>query len=118
MSKREWRLFLEDILESIQKIEQYVKGFNFEDFEKDDKSVDAVIRNFEIIGEAAKNIPPTIRNKYQSIYWQGVIGLRNRVIHDYFGVDLKIVWQILKKNLPDLKDQVKDIIENADSGEI
>ena len=81
MSKREWKLFLEDILESMNLIEEYVKGMSFDDFKEDRKTIDAVVRNFEIIGEAAKNIPENIRNNYKNIDWIGIIGLRNRISH-------------------------------------
>lgn len=111
MSKWDWKLFLEDILESIELIESYVANMNFEEFKKDRKTIDAVIRNFEIIGEAARNIPEEIRNKFTDIDWKGIIGLRNRVVHEYFGVSLTIVWEIIKSDLPVLKDKIKQLFE-------
>jgi len=110
MSKREWRLFVEDILESIELIEDYVRGMDFDDFRKDRKTVDAVVRNFEIIGEASRNIPEHIRNKYQEIDWKGMIGLRNRIAHEYFGISLEIVWNIVKNELPLLKEKIKKLL--------
>ena len=80
MSKRDWKLFVEDILECIGKIENYIENMKFEDFEKDDKTTDAVVRNLEIIGEASKNIPDNVKTRYQNVYWKGVVGLRNRII--------------------------------------
>lgn len=109
MSKREWRLFIEDILESIELIEGYVKNIEFKDFAKDRKTIDAVVRNFEIIGEASKYISEGIKNKYPDIDWKGMIGLRNRIAHEYFGISLEIVWNILKEELPKLKEQMKHI---------
>ena len=110
MSKREWKLFVEDILESIGLIEDYVKGMDFNEFKKDRKTIDAVVRNFEIIGEASRNIPEEIKNKYPDIDWKGMIGLRNRIAHEYFGVNLTIIWNILKNDLPLLKEKIKRIL--------
>lgn len=111
MSERYWKLFAEDILESIEKIENYIGNMHYEDFENDNLKIDAVVRNFEIIGEATKNISEDIKNKYKNINWKGIIGLRNRIIHDYFGVDLKIIWFIIQNELPKLKEQIKEILE-------
>jgi uncharacterized protein with HEPN domain len=109
MSKREWKLFLEDILESMSLIEEYVKGMSFDDFKEDRKTIDAVVRNFEIIGEAAKNIPENIRNNYKNIDWIGIIGLRNRISHEYFGIDFSIIWNIIELELSVLKKEIQDI---------
>ena len=107
MSKREWKLFVEDILESIELIESYVYNMELSDFAKDRKTIDAVVRNFEIIGEASKFIPENIKNKYADIDWKGIIGLRNRIAHEYFGISVPIVWDIIKTELPRLKNQMK-----------
>lgn len=111
MSERHWRLFVEDILESIEKIENYVRNMKFTEFENDTLKIDAVVRNLEIIGEATKNIPEDMKSKYQNINWKGMIGLRNRIIHDYFGVDLEIIWVIIQNELPKLKEQIKEILK-------
>lgn len=111
MSKREWKLFVEDILESIGLIENYVIGMNFDDFKNDRKTVDAVVRNLEIIGEAARNIPDKIKNIKKDIDWKGLTGLRNRIAHEYFGISNTIVWNIIKQELPKLKDQIKYLLE-------
>jgi uncharacterized protein with HEPN domain len=92
MSRREPRLLLEDIIESIQKIKKYTAGLSKDAFLIDDKTVDAVIRNFEIIGEAANRIPDEIKDKFQLINWHQIIGFRNRIVHDYMGIDYEIVW--------------------------
>ena len=115
MSKREWKLFLEDILESMSLIEEYVKGMSFDDFKEDRKTIDAVVRNFEIIGEAAKNIPENIRNNYKNIDWIGIIGLRNRISHEYFGVDFSIIWNIVELELSVLKKEIQNIQEKTKS---
>jgi uncharacterized protein with HEPN domain len=111
VSKRDVILFLYDILECIEKIERYVLGMSYKDFENDERTVDAVIRNLEIIGEAARNIPPELRDKYSDIPWRRIVGLRNVVIHEYFGVDLENIWEILVNDLPNLKDKVRSILE-------
>jgi uncharacterized protein with HEPN domain len=107
MSKREWKLFVEDILESIELIESYVHNMELSDFTKDRKTIDAVVRNFEIIGEASKFIPDDIKTRNPEIDWKGIIGLRNRIAHEYFGISVSIVWDIIKKELPRLKNQMK-----------
>lgn len=114
MSKRQWRLFIEDILECIGKIEKYTEDMSFDEFGKDSKTVDAVVRNLEVIGEASKNVPDEVKKQYQKIYWEGMIGLRNRIVHEYFGVDLKIVWHITKEELPALKEKMKLVLERSE----
>ena len=109
MSKREPLLLLEDIIESIQKIKKYTAGLSKDDFLNDDKTVDAVIRNFEIIGEAANRIPDEIREKFLIVNWHRIKGFRNRIVHDYMGIDYEIVWEIIEKDLDDLKKQIKGI---------
>ncbi len=87
MSKREIQLLLEDILESSKKIISYTSGMAFDDFIRDDKTIDAVVRNFEIIGEAAQRVPEEFKSDHPEIEWRRMTGLRNRIIHEYFGVD-------------------------------
>jgi len=84
MSKREWKLYAEDILESLDLISQYIGVMDFDDFKEDRKTIDAVARNLEIIGEASKFIPDYIKRKYSDVDWAGMVGLRNRITHDYF----------------------------------
>lgn len=110
MSKREWKLFVEDVLEAIELIEKYIEGMKNEDFINDRKTTDAVVRNLEIIGEASKYIPVEVKERYPDIDWKGVIGLRNRITHEYFGISLRIVWDIIKQELPKLKEQMKKIL--------
>ena len=104
MSKRPVDLLLGDIGEAIDRIQQYTKGMSFDAFSKDRKSVDAVARNLEIIGEAATRLPEDFKNCHPDIEWHKVVGLRHRIIHEYFGIDLAIVWQILQKDLPSLRE--------------
>ena len=110
MSKRTPKLLLEDIIESAGKILQYTKGISFEEFSKDNKTVDAVIRNFEIIGEASNLLPDEIKEKYSEIDWHRIRGFRNRIVHDYFGVDLQIIWKIIFDLIPGLITEISKII--------
>ncbi|MCD4796651.1 MAG: DUF86 domain-containing protein [Candidatus Cloacimonetes bacterium] len=107
---RDYKLFLEDILDSIKKIKKYVTNLSLEDFTNDEKTVDAVIRNFEIIGEASKNIPDEIQKKYNDIPWREMNGMRNILIHDYFGVDYNVIYKTVKEFLPDLKKKIQEIL--------
>jgi uncharacterized protein with HEPN domain len=117
MSKRGWKVILADILESINKIENYVEGITYEQFMQDDKTKDAVVRNLEIIGESANQIPKNIRQKFSDVPWPQIIGLRNRMIHGYFVVDYRIVWEIVKKDIPLLKRKI-ELISQVLPGEI
>ncbi len=110
MSKRDWRLFIEDMLESIDLIERYVAQLNFDKFKEDQKTIDAVVRNFEVIGEASKLIPDDIKKEYSDVDWLAILGLRNRIAHEYFGISLSIIWKIIKDELPHLKNQLKSIL--------
>lgn len=115
MSKRSPELFIRDMLEAIKKIERYTESIkDLEEFKRKDIVVDAVLRNIEIIGEAAANIPKEIRSKYDEIPWNRVVGLRNVVIHGYFVVDLDIIWVIIKEQLPELKDVLLRMLEEME----
>ncbi len=111
MSKRDWRLLVEDMLESIGKIERYLENYDYEAFFKDSKTHDTVIRNLEIIGEAARALPDEIRQRHSYIPWAPVIALRNRLIHGYATVDLRIVWEICEHELPQLRMQLERLRE-------
>ena len=103
MSKRPVDLLLDDIREAIDRIQQYTEGMAFESFSNDSKSVDAVVRNLEIIGEAANRLPDDFKEDHPEVEWYKVVGLRHRIVHEYFGIDLQIIWQILQKDLPELR---------------
>jgi len=94
--KRDDKLFLKDIVKSCEYIQQFVEGLTFEEFMSDEKTSSAVIRKFEIIGEAVKNIPEFIRNRYPDILWKDMAGMRDRLIHGYFGIDYFIVWNSIQ----------------------
>jgi uncharacterized protein with HEPN domain len=91
---RTYKMYLEDLLLAMNRIGEYIEGLSFIDFKKDYKTVDAVIRNFEIIGEAAKNLPSEVKDKYSEVPWDEMYLLRNKVSHEYFGIDYEIIWDI------------------------
>ncbi len=109
---RNYRLYVEDILECIGKIAAYINGMSFEKFSRDEKTIDAVVRNFEIIGEAAGQLPKDIKGKYAEITWREMIEFRNIIIHEYFGISLKIMWDIIKNELPPLELKIKTILKS------
>jgi uncharacterized protein with HEPN domain len=109
MSKRPVDLLLDDICEALDRIEQYISGLSFDGFSKDNKSIDAVVRNLEIIGEASNRLPADFKKSHSQIQWAKVVGLRHRIVHEYFGIDLQIVWQILQKDLPSLRKAISQI---------
>jgi uncharacterized protein with HEPN domain len=112
MSKRPINLLLNDIRQALDRIEQYIKNLSFDAFSDDQKSVDAVVRNLEIIGEAASRLPDEFKEKYSEIEWYKVVGLRHRIVHEYFGIDLEIIWQILQKDLPELRQKLTQIMSS------
>ncbi len=109
--KRSYRIFIEDIQGAIDKIECYIEDVTYEAFVKNEMVIDAVLRNLEVIGEASRNIPEDVREKYPDISWKRMIGLRNIVIHEYFGVDLGIIWEIITKNLPETKPMIAEMLK-------
>ncbi len=110
--KRNVNLFLVDIFESIKKIENYTnKISSCAEFSKSDLIIDGVIRNLEVIGEAAKNIPDSFRNKYPEVPWRDISGLRDKLSYAYFGVELNRVWNIIEKDIKKLKEQIKEICD-------
>ena len=109
--KKNIKIFLEHILESINLIEKYVKDKNLDDFLKSTQLQDAIIRRIEIIGEAIKNIPNSFREEYTIIPWKQITGMRDILIHQYFGVDLDLTWEVIKEDLPKLKKQITSINE-------
>ncbi|CAD7848663.1 MAG: Protein of unknown function DUF86, BT0167 group [Olavius algarvensis Delta 4 endosymbiont] len=103
MPYRSWEFRIDDIIEAINKIERYIYGLDFEKWQKDEKTIDAVIRNIEVIGEAASHLPAEIQEQYKEIPWGMMKGIRNVLAHEYFGIDLKITWKTVKEDLPSLK---------------
>ncbi len=109
---RDSRLYLQDILESCEKIKQYISNMTFDEFTLNSMAVDAVIRNFEIIGEAAGRIPEDIRLAYPEVPWYEMKGMRNIVSHEYFSVDLKIIWKTAQESLSSLIVMIKQVIDD------
>jgi uncharacterized protein with HEPN domain len=110
--KRLLQDYFNDILESISDIKEFTRGMTFENFAKDRKTIKAVVRSLEVIGEAANNIPKHVREDYSEISWEEIIGMRNRLIHEYFGVDLNIVWQTIEEDLALLETTVKKMFSD------
>lgn len=107
---REYKIRINDMIKSISLIFQYTKDLNFETFSKDQKTIDAVLRNFEIIGEAAKHVPEEIKTKYQDIEWKNVAAMRDFLAHEYFGISIKIIWDTIHKDLNILDAKLKNIL--------
>jgi uncharacterized protein with HEPN domain len=110
---RDSEVYLEDILEAAAKIKSYVAAFSFESFQADAKTVDAVLRNLEVIGEAIKQLPASLRAGHPEVEWKKVAGLRDILIHNYFGIDVEIVWDVIQNKLPDLEAKVTRILRES-----
>ena len=107
---RDFRVHLEDILGAIGKIKRYTKGLSKQGFAADDKTLDAVVRNLEVIGEAVKRLPADLRSREPGIDWQKIAGLRDILIHQYFGIDVDILWDIAQNKLPALEASVSAML--------
>ena len=111
MKKRDMRLYLNDIWESIIAIEEYTQPITEEDFYENRQAQDAIVRRLEIIGEAVKNIDDDFRKNYPEIPWKKIAGLRDIITHEYFGVKLERIWEVIRKDIPDLKKKMTRIKE-------
>ncbi|PJE81703.1 hypothetical protein COU58_01045 [Candidatus Pacearchaeota archaeon CG10_big_fil_rev_8_21_14_0_10_32_42] len=112
--KKDLLVFVKHILESIDKIEANIRDVSKVEFSKDENLHDATIRRLEVIGEAAKNLPSSFRKEHSSIEWKKIAGFRDKLIHHYFGVDLELVWKVIKDDLPKLKEDLVKIIGGHD----
>jgi uncharacterized protein with HEPN domain len=106
MSRREWSLLVADMQEAIEKIASYVDAMTFTDFQSDTRTVDAVVHNLLVIGEAARCLPASIKENHPEIDWTAINGLRNRIAHEYFGLSLSVIWEIVQTDLPHLEKQL------------
>jgi len=111
MSERSDLHFLGDCKEAILRIEAYAENLTYDDFLHDSKTQDAVVRNLEILGEAAKNISGELRKKYPQVYWKDLAGLRDKLIHHYFGVNFDIVWNVMRQDLPTVLMEIEKIMK-------
>lgn len=116
MEIKDYTDYLQDILNSITETEEFVKGMTFDDFFNDKKTINAVIRSMEVIGEATKNLPQSLKDKHNDIPWKKMAGMRDKLIHEYFGVDLSIVWQAIKEDFPTIKPSVEKLLKELHKG--
>lgn len=107
--------FLSDIEEAIKRIENYTVKMSYQDFFQDIKTQDAVIRNLEIIGEAVKNLSDKLKKKHTDVDWKNMAGMRNKIIHFYFGVNWEIVWDVIQKRLPGIKHKIETILRTIEN---
>jgi len=107
---RDYRIYLQDIVAAMDSIEVFIEGMNLEMFQADDKTASAVIRKLEIIGEAVKQIPTEIRQKYPQIPWREMAGMRDKLIHFYFGVDHLLVWGAITQRVPEIRQEIRKIL--------
>ena len=114
MKTREYKDYVRDIIESISDIEVFIKNMTFTDFVKDKKTINAVVRSIEVIGEASKKIPDTMRKKNPSIPWKKMAGMRDKLIHEYFGIDFDVLWKTVKEDIPSLHSLVQDMLKSLE----
>ena len=110
--KRVWRDHVADIFAAIQEVEDFTRGMEYEQFALDKKTVNAVVRSLEVMGEAAKRIPEDVRERYPDVPWKRMTGMRDKLIHEYSGVDLEFVWNVVKAELPPIKPLVEQALRD------
>lgn len=118
MKRRSIYLYINDILDSIEKAQTFSGNMSFEEFNRDEKTQYAVIRTLEIIGEASKKIPQEIKSNYSDIPWKQISGIRDILIHEYFGINTKIIWKTIKEDLPFLKEKISKILNDFNSDKL
>ena len=109
--KRDITDFMVDVLESIADIRDFIQGLTYDEFISDRKTINAVLRSLEIIGEAVKKVPIEVRNEYPLVPWKEIAGMSDKLIHDYFGVDLGIIWETIQHDFKDLEEAVTDYLK-------
>lgn len=115
--RKDYGDYLADILTAIKEIEEFIQHTDFRSFSNDRKTVNAVIRSLEIMGEAAKRIPETLRERHSDIPWKRIAGMRDKLIHEYAGVDLEIIWGVIKEELPPLKPKIAEVLQRLEKEE-
>ena len=113
--KREYKLFIQDIKECIEQIDEFLGNMTLEEFKADEKTSSAVVRKIEIIGEATKNVPKEIRQKYKELPWSDMARMRDKIIHSYFVVDYEVVWKTIKERLPEIKPRIDTILKELEN---
>lgn len=108
--KRDYRDYLEDVLTAVDETAEFTRGISFEEFTDDPKTINAVLRSLEVLGEAAKGIPDDVRAKAPGVPWKYMAGMRDKLIHEYFGVDLSIVWTVIKSELPPVRSEIQALM--------
>jgi uncharacterized protein with HEPN domain len=106
---------LKDILDAISEVESFTKGLSYEVFKDDKKTVNAVVRSIEVIGEAAKRIPKATRDKHRDVPWKKLAGMRDKLIHEYFGIDLEILWKAANREIPPLKKPIQSVLDSLEN---
>ncbi len=114
MKARDYRDYLQDIFDAVNDIENFVNNMTYEEFIKDRKTLNAVVRSIEIIGEASKNIPETMKAKYKELPWKQMAGMRDKLIHAYFGVDVETLWKAVKENIPPLRQSIQQMLKDLE----
>ena len=112
MKDRDLRDYINDLIEACEDILSFTKGMSYSDFASDRKTVNAVIRSLEVIGGATKNLPASFRDNYPDIPWKQMAGMRDKLIHEYFGVDIQMVWQVIECHIPNILPLLKEINVN------
>ncbi len=114
MKRRDYRDYLQDILDAVDDVEVFVGDMSFEEFKKDRKTLNAVVRSIEIIGEASKKLPDSLKAKYRELPWKEMSGMRDKLIHAYFGMDTETIWKTVKENIPPLKKSIQKMLKDQE----
>ena len=117
MKKRDSKLFIKDIVDAMGHIEEFIEDMALDELEADEKTSSAVIRKFEVIGEAAKYMPKKIKDKHKDVQWKSMAGMRDRLIHAYFGIDYNLVWAAIKTEIPKLKPKLEKMLSSLEQDE-